>query len=132
MEKERKAAAAERKDALCKACKQEAGEKDTEGLSSLLWETLLLFQGEAFETAKHLEFTYTIKGNEMFVSRRGKSITRATVNLAFEKAMDLKREGIPVTGPKKLGCFGASYLYPVFMAVGIIEPEEKQLPKTTD
>lgn len=87
-------------------------------LEELLWEALMLFQGDSFYTAKKLEFTYTIKGNEMFVSRKEKSITRATVNMSFRKAVAL--DGF-VTGPKKLGTFGASYLYPMFIRFGIIK-----------
>ena len=40
-----------------------------------------------------------------------------TVFMAFRKAMEL---GGVVAGPKKLGTFGASYLYPVFVRVGVI------------
>ena len=58
-----------------------------------------------------------IKGNEMFVTRKDKSITRASVMMAFHKALELDRV---VTGPKKLGTFGASYLYPVFCCLGVI------------
>lgn len=93
---------------------------DSREVRDLLWEAMRLFQDEAFETAKHLEYTYSIRGNEMFVSRKGKSITRSTVNMAFDKALELKEAGLPITGPKKLGCFGASYLYPVFWAIGVI------------
>ena len=57
----------------------------------LLWEVLGLFQDETFYTAKGLDFTYSIRGNEMFVSRKEKSITKATVLIAFEKAMELGR-----------------------------------------
>lgn len=86
-------------------------------LDELLWETLLLFQGYEFCTAKQLTFSYKIKGNEMFVSRRSKSITRATVLLTFHKALELQRT---VPGPKALGTFGASYLYPVFRRTGVL------------
>ncbi len=82
-----------------------------------LWKTLELLQDETFYTAKGLPFTYAIRGGELFVSRREKSITRATVELAFQKALDL---GPEATGPKKLGCFGASYLYPLFLRMGIL------------
>lgn len=83
----------------------------------LLWETLIKFQRHPFYTAKNLEFSYIIKGNEMFVTRKDKSITRASVMVAFHKALELNRV---VTGPKKLGTFGASYLYPVFQKIGVI------------
>lgn len=97
--------------------------------TSVLWDTLLLFQSYPFYTAKSLKFTYIIKGGEMFVSRKDKSITRATINLAFQKALLL--DGI-VTGPKKLGVFGASYLYPVFIRIGVIKPsaDEQQRADT--
>lgn len=107
----------ERRQAI-EQLKLSLGTLTADRLDSLLWDTLILFQGQTFCTAKHLEFTYTIKGNEMFVSRKEKSITRATVNIAFHKAIEL---GEYATGPKKLGTFGASYLYPVFVHLGIID-----------
>ncbi|MCD8191017.1 MAG: helix-turn-helix domain-containing protein [Clostridiales bacterium] len=81
-----------------------------------LWEALLLFQSCPFHTAKGLEFSYTIKGGELFVSRKEKSITRSSVEMAFRRALALGE----VSGPKKLGVFGASYLYPVFLRLGVI------------
>lgn len=82
-----------------------------------LWSLLTCLQGCAFLTAKGLRFTYKIKGGEMFVNRKSKSITQAAVFMAFWKAMEL---GGVVEGPKKLGTFGASYLYPVFVRIGAI------------
>ena len=82
-----------------------------------LWSMLLYLQGCVFLTAKGLKFTYKIKGGEMFVNRKSKSITQAMVFMAFRKAMEL---GGTVAGPKKLGTFGASYLYPIFVRLGVI------------
>ena len=50
-----------------------------------LWPLFEQHQNQVFYTAKGLAFTYTIKGGEMFVDRRSKSITRATVEKAYEK-----------------------------------------------
>lgn len=83
-----------------------------------LWELLEYMQGCVFYTAKGLKFTYKVKGGELFVNRKSKSITEATVMMAFRKCMEL--EGV-VTEPKKLGTFGASYLYPVFVRIGVIK-----------
>ena len=80
------------------------------------WEAILAFEGAIFYTAKGLEYSYTIRGNEMFVSRKEKSVTRASILVAYKKAQELGC----VTGPKQLGVFGASYLYPVFLRLGII------------
>lgn len=82
-----------------------------------LWSILIYLQGCVFLTAKGLKFTYKIKGGEMFVNRKTKSITQATVFMAFRKVMEL---GGDVSGPKKLGTFGASYLYPIFVRLGVI------------
>ncbi len=87
-----------------------------------LWERMAAHQGEEFRTSKGLTFTYTIRGSEMFVSRKDKSITRATVNVAYGKARELIDCGEIIDGPKKLGTFGASYLYPVFLKIGAIPP----------
>ena len=92
-------------------------EYDAEELEGLLWDTLVLFQGYPFYTAKKLQFTYTLKGHEMFVTRKEKSLTRASIMLAFWKALELGRMA---SGPKKLGTFGASYLYPVFLHLKVI------------
>lgn len=93
-------------------------ETDQEKAQNLLWDELVLWQNQTFRTVKGLEYTYQIRGNEMFVSRKDKSITKASVNLALEKIIELKGE---VAGPKKLKCFGASYLYPIFIEMGLIE-----------
>ena len=95
--------------------------------SDVLWNELRKLEGETFHTAKGLEYTYEIRGYELFVSRRDKSITRSTVNLTYRKAMDLLRAGEVVDGPKKLGTFGASYLFPIFLRLGVIPPLDEQL-----
>lgn len=99
----------------------------SEELSDLLWQNLIQLQGQTFLTAKNLEFTYIIKGGEMFVSRKDKSITKATAVRAFEAAVRILKNGERVSGPKKLGTFGASYLYPVFEKLGVFDGQaEKQ------
>lgn len=85
----------------------------------LAWEALEKHQGETFYTAKKLPFTYTIRGGEMFVDRRSKSITRATYEKAVEK---LKNDAEhQITGPKSLCCFGAPYIWAVIQALGTEE-----------
>lgn len=95
-------------------------------LEDALWDTLVMLEGKCFETAKHLKYSYSIKGYEIFVSRKDKSITRSTVNLSLWNAMELQKAGLPVSGPKKLKTFGASYLYPIFMEIGVIMPDQME------
>lgn len=77
-----------------------------------LWERIREIEGRVFRTKKGLEFRIEIKGNELFVDRRKKSITRASVNMAYKK-WTADRE----IGPKALGVFGSSYLWSVFREV---------------
>ncbi len=84
-----------------------------------LWSVIEEHQGEIFYTAKHLPFTYVIRGGEFFTERKKKSITRAT----FEKALVKIQEDTEhtITGPKKLNVFGAPYVFAVFRQLGIIQ-----------
>ena len=97
----------------------------TDPLDDWLWEKIKENEGRAFKTARGLPYTYSIKRNkdgeqlgEIVIDRReGKTITRSTILLAYKKAVEL---GSIVKGPKKLGVFGASYIYPVFLKIGVI------------
>lgn len=93
-------------------------------LNEDIWNNILLHQNELLHTAKGLPFTYAIKtlpdgtvGNEIVVSRRSKTITRATVDKAYQKVMELGA----VKGPKQLGVFGAPYLFVIFKVIGVIK-----------
>ena len=88
-----------------------------------LWNAIVAFQGYPFKTSKGLSFTYKVKGGEVFITKKEKSITKATVDIAFRKALEL---GEKATGPKKLGVFGASYLYQVFVRLGVIKTQENK------
>lgn len=101
-----------------------------DGSVDTLWEAIRAFAGYPFQTAQGLSFTYAMKpnrygepGNEIVFSRKEKSVTKATVAKAYERVKELGDGVIParVDGPKKLGVFGASYLYPVFVRLGVIE-----------
>ena len=89
-----------------------------------IWTKMIENEGVEFYTSRGLSFTYKIKTNaageklgEMIIDRRGgKTIIRGTVVLAYKKALEL---GGLVTGPKKRGVFGASYIYPVFVEIGV-------------
>lgn len=97
-----------------KVCEKLKKEPTTEKL----WSAIVVFQGYPFKTSKGLNFTYKVKGGEMLVNRKEKSITKSTVELAYERAVEMNGK---VEGPKKLGVFGASYLYPVFVRLGVIK-----------
>lgn len=107
-----------------------AKEQETE-----LWELLKFLQCCVFLTAKGLKFTYRIHSGEMCVNRVAKSITQATVFMAYNRAVELTKETGSVNDPEQLGTFGASYLHPVFVRIGVIrkltdinQPEEENEP----
>ena len=92
-----------------------------------IWSLIAAHEGETFLTARGLPFSYHRKTGkagenlgEMVIDRKKKTITRNTVLLAYDRALEIQsREGC-VSGPKKLGIFGASYLYSIFLLLGII------------
>ena len=97
-----------------------------------LWEKLISLSGKKFQTAGRgghgaVTYMFCIQGGEMFVDRKDKSITRASVMMAYRNALAVQREEGYVKGPKKLGTFGASYLYPVFLHLGIIRRTPMEL-----
>ena len=103
------------------------GRRHFSTLHNDLWTAIINHQNTLFYTAKGLPFTYTVTtlpdgtvGNEMLISRKSKSITRATVNVAYERVLLMVQTGEEITGPKQLRVFGASYLYAVFRGIGVI------------
>lgn len=87
-----------------------------------IWDTVTAFSGYPFYTIKGIKFCYTVQGFEMQVDRKKKTITKATVLLFINRVQELRSTGEKITGPKKGGTFGASYLFPVFVRIGLIEP----------
>ena len=99
-----------------------------------LWEKIVEMEGRHFFTARGLSFSYHIKRSrdgtllgEILFNRREKSVTRATLLLAYQNAIAVQQTEGCVSWPKKLGVFGASYLYPIFLRLGICTrtPEEE-------
>lgn len=91
-----------------------------------LWQKIISLERHPFKTAKGLEYSYYVKRDrkgellgELVFDRREKTITRATILLAYQKALDVQKAEGCVSGPKKLGVFGASYLYPIFLHMGV-------------
>lgn len=90
--------------------------KDNPYNIELLWNVIQVFADYPFQTySKGIRFRYEVKGNEIFVSRKKKSITKATVVLAYQRM----RDGENLQKAKDLGTFGASYLYPIFQRFGV-------------
>ena len=97
---------------------QEAMVKNETGpvLEKHLWDTLLLFEDYPFYTKEGLRFSYKMKGKEMCVSRKEMSITKSTIWLAFQSALELQQNG---KISKQGKTFGADYLYAVFQRLGV-------------
>ena len=105
----------------------------TDERDEYIWNLLLAHAGTTFTTARGLPFTYHQKISrdgqplgELVIDRKEKTITRNTVLLGYEKAVELMKTDGCVKGPKKLGVFGASYLYPVFLELGVCRKEKEE------
>ena len=83
------------------------------------WERFCECAGRSFLTLRGLAFSFVVRGNEVFFDRKAKSITRATVIKGYQKAKDLVEGNVAIKTPKQLGVFGASYLLPVFVQLGV-------------
>ena len=100
----------------------------------LVWEAILAFEAYPFRTSGRngqgsIPFTYTVSrtksgdfGKELLISTKRKTVTKATVEVGYNNAIEVYRcEGV-VGGPKKLGVPGAgSYLYPIFLKIGLFD-----------
>lgn len=94
-----------------------------------LWKMIVNNQGQSFATSGRgkrsgIPFSYSIRGAEMFVDRRAKSITRATILYAYRKVREIEASGETVTGPKKIGVHGDSFIFAVFKTLGVIKSAE--------
>ncbi|MFR8609416.1 MAG: hypothetical protein ACLVDL_05520 [Faecalibacterium prausnitzii] len=109
------------------ACESLWEHMETENAEMYLWETIEVFSKYPFVTEKGLPLKYTVRGGEIFFNRKEKSVTKATVMKAFRQARQIQAEKGFVKGPKELGTFGASYLYPVFLRIGVCKksPDKK-------
>jgi hypothetical protein len=115
-----------------------------EKISAALWQCVCIFENYPFSTSGRgsqsgVEYTYQVSrkggsggrhysghsipgyGNEIWLNVNGekkeRSISRSSVELGFRKYLEvLEKEGA-VSGPKKLGVFGASYLLPLFQRI---------------
>ena len=116
---------------LCAGYIDETIGLDREAEEEFLWSVLVQLAGCIFRTSGRynkpgVKFTYSISigkdgksTGEMKVTRKEKSITRASVMLAYWKV-----KGKIVPGPKSMGgVFGASYLYPIFLRLGVCRAE---------
>ena len=93
---------------------------------------IVSLEGHPFHTARRLEYTYRIKRSrdgtmlgEILFDRKEKSVTRSTLLLAYRNAVAVQQSEGCVSGPRKLGVFGASYLYPIFLHLGICSRRPK-------
>lgn len=56
------------------------------------------------------------------MNRKKKTITKATVLVFVNRVLQMNNVGEQITGSKKIGTFGASYLFAIFKRFGLINP----------
>ena len=102
-----------------RVCERLSQEIDSPDAEKYLWDAIMAYADYPFLTEKGLSMKYTVRGGEIFFNRKEKSVTRASVMKAFPRARQLQHKKGFVSGPKELGTFGASYIYPVFLRIGV-------------
>lgn len=102
-----------------------------------LWKVITLYQRQRFKTSGRgkdhsgaVGFTYELKVSErtgkttdeiLFSTRgQGKTVTKSSVERALDVGLKIQQEEGCVSGSKKLGTFGSSYLYAMFLKWGLI------------
>ena len=91
-----------------------------------LWDAIIAREHKTFKTHRGKVFTYHIKTDKagvqqgsLVIDNNRVEITRATVLLAYHRALEVQEKNGYVKNPGKLGSYGAVYLYPVFIDIGI-------------
>lgn len=106
-------------------CERLRWKLDSPDVEEYLWDAIVAFADYPFKTETGLPMKYTVEGGEIFFNRKEKSVTRATVVRAFNRARQIQKTEGRVSDPKKLGTFGASYLYPIFLRFGVCSSTPK-------
>lgn len=104
----------------------------------IVWSAVLAFEGFIFQTVGRnghdgIRFTYAVTrtksgstGSELLISTKKKTVSKATVKLAYQNALRIMEEDGCVSGPKRLGVPGAgSYLYAVLLRIGVISRDQQ-------
>lgn len=119
-----------RKNACEKLREEVNGENLWESVCDALWNCIVAFAGYSQKTTSGLKHSCSFKlnrhgqqGNELKISRKSKTITRSSIEMALAAVVKLEKDGYPVkmTTPKEPGVFGASYIYPLFIRFGLVE-----------
>lgn len=64
---------------------------DSEQRKVILGNAIIKFAWSPFFTMKKLKFTYHVKGYEIFMTKKEMSIAKSSVNMDFQKAIELER-----------------------------------------
>ena len=110
-------------------CERLKCEIDSPDVEKYLWDAIVAFADYPFKTENGLSMKYTVRDGEIFFNRKAKNVTWETVIKAFHQARELQKEKGNVDGQKEFGTFGASYLYPVFLRLGVCSKKKGIIKK---
>lgn len=95
--------------------------KDSLLTEYIIWDAVSAFTNYPFYTSHGMKFFYKVHEGEIQVDQKKETITKATILLFIDRVLEMKDTGEKITGPKKVGTFGASYLYPIFVRIGLLK-----------
>jgi predicted transcriptional regulator len=109
----------------------------TEDELDCLWNAVIAFENYPFHTIgrngeERIKFSYCVcrnkaghMRNEIKISTKEKTVARATVEYGYKKAIEVQQKEGYVGGSKRISTPGASsYLYPIFIRLGIITTQK--------
>ena len=111
-------------------------------LNEYLWREIVARAGKPFVTHKGVPFSYYIKEDRsgetsgvLVIDGKMKKITRSTILLAYHRVREVQEAHGCVSKPGKIGVYGDTWLYPVFLDIGICtqtkDEEARPLPLKT-
>lgn len=99
-----------------------AGSVSKETVKEKLWRLIGLYQGYPFYTENKQKFSYFIKNHKIFINHNDEDITKASVNMALDRALDKALVlHSTFTESVQLKNFDSDYIYALFFKFGVLQ-----------
>ena len=113
------------------ACEQLAEHLDQGDALTYMWSALIAFQDYPFATAHGHPFKFRVENWRMSFSSTEKCLERSTIEMAFMITRQEQKTVGYVSSHKKIGTIGSSYLYPIFLRLGVCQKKPEESAETS-
>lgn len=105
------------RERACKEFVAELPHMSKQECEQALWGLIKLHEGCIFYTVSGLRYKYKVIDGEIRIDVKKERITKLSVMQAMNKAIEISSI---VSGPRKFGVTGNSYVYPILVRFGLI------------